>query len=134
MEPGNAPQPGTTVSPQLGDTLNGSEGPVESAHQHEVTEKSYPSGLAAKASQRDVSPVEAAHNQLTDRQVSLHDKLTLIAHRLESVLAHPYKGSDSVAAEDSYGSSDVARKLAQSSALTSSSHEVADHILNNLEV
>lgn len=138
----NAPAPGTTVAPTVGDTLNGSNGPVESAHQHETAgapvdrPDNYASASPsiAKASQRDKSPVELAHSNLLDSQNSLHDKLTLLAHRLENVLTQPFKGSESNAVADGYGSSPVANKLAHSTAVAAGSHDVVDHLLNNLEV
>jgi hypothetical protein len=133
MDENTNPTPGTTVAP-TGDTLNGSNGPVESAHQHEPLEKAYVTDNGGLVKARDLSPVEQAHSSLLESQFSLHDKITMLAQRLGSVLAHPFKGSETTEVKDSFGGSDVARKLSDSANVTANSHDVVDHLLNNLEV
>jgi hypothetical protein len=134
------PAPGTTVQPDatkiqtVGHTLEGSNGPVDSAYDHEASKQPSYAQKSEATTVRDISPVEAAHNGLFENQISLHDKLMLIAHRLESVLQRPFKGDEAIPTEDSYGSSPVALKLANSNSMTNASHNVADHILSNLEV
>lgn len=130
----NAPAPGTTVAPTVGGTLNGSDGPVESAHQHETAgapvDKPDDYKLAGS------SPVHAAHDELQNQQGKLHEKVVMLAKRLESILATPFGGEQKAAgdAKPTNGLSPVVRKLEDSTAQSQNTEHVVDHLLNNLEV
>lgn len=124
-----AAQPGTVVQP-TGDTLNGSNGPVESAHQHE---RAAADDRTVAASQ---SPIVSAHDELQDNQGRLHEKIAVLAKRLERVLASPFSGEQKASdnAKPTNGLSPTVRRLEESTAQTQNSEHIVDHLLNNLEV
>ena len=131
MEENTNPTPGTTVAPTVGDTLNGSSAPAESAFDHAEDKVESSIGKLTEAS---ASPVQAAHEQLIKNQISLFEKVSVLAKRLEDVLARPFGGEQAAEKRDSYGSSPVAKNLNTSTGITDNTHAVVDHLLNNLEV
>lgn len=116
--PGDVVQPTMTQTDRVMGALAESKGPLGDANM--------------TAAQN--SPIHSAHLDLIKRQTNLHEKIALLAKRLEDVLATPFKGDQTAEARDSHGSSPVAINLATSSGITDNTTNVVDHLLSNLEI